>query len=365
MATSAPPLEQIRWGVCPLPAERDPDLEREARDRLGFVPPYLRYLAPCPWLARASLRDFRNRGLACLDIRTAELVFLTVSRDNSCRYCYASQRLLLRVAGLDAEDLRRLEENAYAAQHDPRQRLALDFSRRVSRANPSPGPADRAALARAGWSDDEIRELAWVAAYSAEANRISTLGAFPLEPLERNERWYMRPLWPLIRRALRSHQQPGARTPLAPEEKQVPFAFLVEKLDGLPAGHALSEQLAAAWRSTILPRRAKALVFGVVARGLGCQRSEDEARRLLAEGGLPGDDVDAVLDHLTGPGLDALEARIVPFVRDSIWYRPEEIQRKARGLFDDLGHVPFLELVGVVSLANKTCRLSKALDGGE
>lgn len=363
MSAGAPALQDVHWGTCALPQHRDRELESAARKALGFVPPYLGYLAPCPWLAHATIRGFLNGQLAHLDLRLAELVFLTVSRDNSCRYCYASQRLLLRVLGLSEEEIGRLEEDAYTAQRDPRQHLALDFARRVSRASPSPTAADRAALGEAGFSTGEIAELAFLASWAAAANRVTTLPAFPLEAVEQNERWYMRPVWPLIRRAARQRRRAGAARPLASEEREGIFAHAVLALDGLPAAPGLRWDLDQAWSSPILPQRAKALVFAVVARGLGCDASEAEARRLLAERGLDAGQVDPILAHLAAAELDALEATVVPFARETIWYRPEEIQRRARDLVEELGPARFLELVGVAALANNVCRLSKALDG--
>jgi hypothetical protein len=51
----------------------------------------------------------------------------------------------------------------------------------------------------------------------------------------------------------------------------------------------------------------------------------------------------------------------VPFARETIRYRVEDIQRRAAKLKESLSDAQFIELVGLVSLANSTCRLSLAL----
>ena len=68
-----------------------------------------------------------------------------------------------------------------------------------------------------------------------------------------------------------------------------------------------------------------------------------------------------MLTHLGSPELDPIEAAVVPFARETVRYRPEDIQRRARDLRAMLTEEEFLELVGVLALANGTCRLSLVL----
>jgi len=129
----------------------------------------------------------------------------------------------------------------------------------------------------------------------------------------------------------------------------------------LPVGAALSAALCEAWDSAVLPRRTKAFAFAVVARGLACPAPEHEAVRLLVAEGIASADIDATLAHLGSPALDPVEAAVVPFARETIWYRPAQIQRRARALRAQLTRDQFLELVGVVALANAVCRMSAAV----
>jgi hypothetical protein len=52
-----------------------------------------------------------------------------------------------------------------------------------------------------------------------------------------------------------------------------------------------------------------------------------------------------------------LESEAAPFARDTIWYQPAPIQRRARQLLEKLERPQFLELVGISALANMLCRL--------
>jgi AhpD family alkylhydroperoxidase len=352
-------LQEVEWGECLLEPRRDLELEREARKSIGLVPPYVRLFAPCPWLARSILYgNFRQDQLVHIELALADLIFLAVSQDSSCRYCYTAQRSLLRVLGFEEERIQRLETSS-SSEADPRDRLALDFARRVSRANPPPSQAERAALVDAGFAGEAVKEIAYVAATTVMSNRLTTLPALPMESAEPDKLWYVRLLKPLLARRFRSRR--GQPERLRPELKTGPYSYVTLELDGLPIARVLGETLDRAFTSSILSPRAKALIFAVVARGLGSGRSEAEAKALLAPLGLDVNDTEEVLAHLGSPKLDPIEALLVPFARETIRYRSSDIQRRARKLREGLSVEQFLEAVGVVGLANDVCRLSLVL----
>jgi alkylhydroperoxidase family enzyme len=358
-------LEAVEWECCLVEPRRDPELERQARRTLGAVPHALRYLAACPWLAELYIA---SRVTAFQLVHVApelhDLIWLAVSQDNSCRYCYASQRAMMRILGFSGDRIRRLEESFFSAELDPRERLAIEFAKRISRANPMPVKADAQALLDAGYSWDAVKEVAYVASYTVAGNRVATLLAIPPEPMEQMpDRWAIRLARPLLAWMLRRHQ-PWRLEIATPEPSDAdPFSYLVRALGELPIAHLLHGRLARPWASDLLPRRAKALVFAVVARGLGCPLCEREACRLLAEQGLEREEIDRVLAHLGSPALDPVEAEIVPFARETIWCRPAEIQRRGRQLLNKLSAAQFLELAGVAGIANMVCRLSSAVEG--
>jgi AhpD family alkylhydroperoxidase len=290
------------------------------------------------------------------------MVGLVVSQDNSCRYCYASHRFLLRVLGISERTIRKLEHNLITAEVTPRMKLGLDFVRRVSRANPIPGAADRAPLLAAGYAPAAVDELAFLASVHVFANRLTTLPAIPPQTMEQlPDRWSMRLVQPLLGWRLRRRKR-RLRIGAAPTGPMSgPFQELVAALDGLPAARFQRRVIDEAWASPFLSRRAKALVFAVVARGLGCPLSECEGVRLLGAEGVEQPDVEEILSHLASPRLDPVESVIVTFARETIWYRPAEIQRHARRVRERLTAEQFIDLVATAALANAVCRLSAAL----
>jgi alkylhydroperoxidase family enzyme len=246
---------------------------------------------------------------------------------------------------------------------EPRCRLGLEFARRLSRSNPPPSAADVEALGEAGFSREELLELAFVTAQYVVINRVTTLVALPPERTERLDRgWVVRLLGPRIRRLVRARRLRRPPVFLSAEEKSGPFASQVLGLDGLPAAPKLRMILDDAWSSPILTRRAKALAFAVVARGLGAEWVEREALDLLAGERFDRSAAEGVLAHLASPALDPVESALVPFVRETLWYEPAPLQRRARELRGKLTDEELLETIGIAAYANAVCRLSRTLE---
>jgi AhpD family alkylhydroperoxidase len=358
-------IQEIEWETPPLvEPRRNRDLERFVRQELGVLPPALRYLEAVPWLVHSEI-TLSTARFVHLDSDLAEFAAVVVSRDNSCRLCYAASRFLLRVTGVPDERIEKLEQGLAEAEVDTRANLGLEFVRRISRSNPLASSADKKPLLDAGYSENEIKELAFAAVRNVAANRIMTLTAAPPDLPERLAKTRLLALVrPYLRRALdrlRARTR-GEAEDLPASLKTGPFSYLVLALDGLPIARSLREVIDLAWSSEILTRRAKALVFAVVARGTGCPHSEREAFRLLEAEGLSAARSAEILDHLGGPELDAVESAILPYARETIWYQhPARVQRKGRELRARLSEEEFLELVGVTAVANVVCRLGIVL----
>lgn len=82
---------------------------------------------------------------------------------------------------------------------------------------------------------------------------------------------------------------------------------------------------------------------------------------MLAEAGVARRTSEAALDHLRAPELEETENVLLAFARDTIWYQPAGIQRRARAVRDRLTRPEFVEAVGVCALANALGRLCPAV----
>jgi len=353
-------LDAVEWEVCSLEPVRNRAGERTLRAALGMVPPSARYFLDSPWVTRAYA-NLAGMPVHQLSPDLTEMITLVVSQDNACRYCYTATRSIMKILGFPESQIRRLEENFLAADLSPADTAALDFARRVSRAAPLASAADAQPLLAAGYSIAAVKEVAVFASNSVFFNRLSTLPALPPHQMDIAERWYIRLLRPFIASRMRTPRvtQPAI---LQPEQREGVFADFTNALDGLPTASRLRAVLDEAWRPSALSPRLKALVFAIVARGITCAPAEREAVRLLVADGMTPAEIEQALAHLSGPGVDPLQESALTLARESIWYRPAELQRHARAVGAQCTRQQFIELIGITALANTVCRLSVALD---
>ena len=351
-------LQQVAWEPCLLEPGRDRTLEAYARRKQGTPHPSINYFTSVPWIARAVVDLHPEYGLLMhLDQAVADLVVLVVSQENSCRFCYAAVRALLWAQGMSRARIQRMEEGFARADLPPRTMAAVAFGRSQSRSGP-PGAHDaREALHRAGLGADEMKEIAFAVAVTDFSNRVHTIPAIPVRAIERiPDRLHIRLLRPLLGRLIRNHHRRGQATTLDPVPAY-PYADLVKAYAGSPIAPALARTLQEMWASSHLTRRCKLLMLAVVARGLESEACALDLGKALREEGLEEATLTRILTHLDAPELDPVERLLVPFARETIWYEPALVQRRARALRDRLAGPQFIEAIGVASLANGLCRM--------
>jgi len=351
-------LAHVAWETCPIQPQPDRGLETYARRKTGIPAPYIRYFSSVPWLARAVVDLHPEYGLLIhLDQNVADLITLVVSQENSCRFCYAAQRALLWGLGMSESRIQRIEQELNA-NITSRTTAAIAFGRDQSRRGPVAARDARQALRQAGFSDAEMKEISFTTAATDFLNRIHTIPAIPVRPLERMpEQLGMRLLRPLIRRTLERHRSRGQPAP-AEGTQSSPYSRLIETYAGSPIAVVLRRTIDEMSASTHLSVRCKLLIFAIIARGLGCQEDALEIGEALEHEGLNKATVARVLTHLDAPELDEIERLLVRFARETIWYDSAVLQRRARALLDTLSVPQFLEAAGVASLANGLCRMA-------
>jgi AhpD family alkylhydroperoxidase len=351
-------LQHVAWESCLIEPRPDPALQSYARRKLGIPYPMITYFASVPWMARALVDLHPEYGLLMhLDQTVADLVVLVVSQENSCRFCYAAVRALLWAQGMSQARIQRMEQDVTRADLPPRTMAAVAFGRSQSRSGPAGAREAREALRRAGFGVEEMKEIAFAAAATDFSNRAVTIPAIPAHPIERiPDQLHMRLLRPLLGRIIKNHRYRGQVTALDPVP---PYAYvrLVKTYAGSPIGSMLGRTLAEMWASPHLTRRCKLLMLAVIARGLGCGVCALEVSEALEREGLKKSALTQVLTHLDAPELDSIERLLVPFARETIWYEPAALQRRARTLRDRLSDPQLLEAIGVAALANGLCRM--------
>ena len=253
---------------------------------------------------------------------------------------------------------RKLEVSLAGVELRNKEQAALEFARKISRSAPRPGESDLRELKAVGFSQLEIAEIAYLAAINAAGNRLATLLALPPDPLEEiDANWFERLKRPFTRKEFRTALSYVVNMPF-PAGSIGPGAGIVRALEGSPGGAALATILHGGWNSTITSKRVKALIFAVVARGLGCQACESEATEVLRAEGWTDPEIKHVLTYLTSNKLDPFERKVLSFARETVRYQTRRLQELAQGFAKGLERELVLEIIGLVSYANGVARMS-------
>lgn len=351
-------LAHVAWEGCLIERQPDRALEAYARRKQGIPNPAINYFSSVPWLARGLVDLHCEYGLLMhLDQDVADLVVLGVSQENSCRFCYAAVRALLWAQGMSRARIQRIEQELTRADLPPRTAAAIAVGRSQSRSGPPGARAAREALLHAGFGPHEMKEIAFAVGTTDFSNRAHTIPAIPSRPIERiPDQLHFRLFRPLIHRILQRRRHRGRETPLD-RVPAYPYARLVQAYAGSPIAPALGQTLDEMWASPHLTRRCKLLMLAVVARGLSCEVCAREVGEAVQREGLSEATITQILTHLDAPELDPVERLLIPFARETIWYEPAPMQRRARALRDRLSGPQFLEGIGVAALANGLCRM--------
>lgn len=351
-------LDQIDWCDVPLlPPMPDPIWERESTKRLGFASNVAKYLTPVRWMLQAD-ELMHSRVTPNVPVDLGALISLVVAMDSSCRHCYGAFRSMLKIMGYSEAAVRKLEERLAVSELPNKEKTALEFARKISRSAPRPSEADLRELKAAGYSLIEIAEIAYLAANNACGNRLATLLALPPDPLEEVEaNWFTKLKRPFTQKEFRALLS-TIHNPNPPPSYAGPGAGIVEALEGSPAGAALATVLNGAWESQITSKRVKAIIFGVVARGLGCVACEAETAGALRHEGWTDVEIEHLMTHLTSGKLEPFELRVLRFARETVRYQTRRVQELAQNFAIGLEREVLIEVVGLVSYANGLARMS-------
>ena len=352
-------LDELVWGEPILPEVRDAAWAAEVKRRAGQVTQMDRRTAPSRWLREMCVAEITYRP-AAMPQRLYGIGALVTAQENACRYCYGANRALLRISGHPEAFISRLERDATLAEIDEKGRAFIAFCRSLARSRPRPMKADCDALVRLGFTREAVVEMALVIALACNHNRLGVLSACPpehaLEGLAGGA--FAFATRPLLRLVMALQRPPQPRLAGEAELSAGPFGSILAAAAGVPAATIFRDALDGAFASPVLSRRTKALMFAIVARALGCRLSEDEARSLALADGLPAHEFDGALATLRSARLPAREERLLPWVRDTVYYQLGPIQQQTAALAREQGAALALEAIGVAALANAVVRLA-------
>ena len=172
-----------------LPVSRFPvpalaDLPADIRERIvavqeksGFIPNVFLALAHRPDEFRAffAYHDALMDKPGNLTKAEREMIVVATSNANQCQYCVIAHGAILRIRAKNPLIADQVAINYRKADITPRQTAMLDFAMKVSFEAYAVGDEDFAALAKHGFNDEDVWDIAAIASFFALSNRMANV----------------------------------------------------------------------------------------------------------------------------------------------------------------------------------------------
>jgi uncharacterized peroxidase-related enzyme len=171
-------------GRYPVPALEEMPEDIRARilkvqEKSGFIPNVFLMLAyrPDEFRAFIAYHDALMDKEGGLTKAEREMIVVATSSANQCQYCIIAHGAILRIRARNPLIADQIAGNYRKADITPRQRAMLDFALKVSRRSHAVDEVDSVRLREHGFSDDDIWDIAAIAAFFAMSNRLANFAS--------------------------------------------------------------------------------------------------------------------------------------------------------------------------------------------
>ena len=147
----------------------------KVQEKSGFIPNVFLMLAyrPDEFRAFMAYHDALMDKEGGLTKAEREMIVVAISAANQCQYCVVAHGAILRVRARNPLIADQVAANYRKADITPRQRAMLDFAMEVARQAAAVDEADSAALRGHGFGDDDVWDIAAIAAFFGMSNRLA------------------------------------------------------------------------------------------------------------------------------------------------------------------------------------------------
>ena len=164
----------------PVPELKDLPEDMKSRilavqEKAGFVPNVFLTLAHRPDEFRAffAYHDALMEKPSGLTKAEREMIVVATSSANQCQYCVVAHGAILRIRAKNPLIADQVAANYRKADLTPRQKAMLDFAMKVALAAHETSDEDFERLRGHGFGDEDIWDIAAVAAFFALSNRMA------------------------------------------------------------------------------------------------------------------------------------------------------------------------------------------------
>src|SRR3954463_2497982 len=147
----------------------------KVQEKTGFIPNVFLMLAyrPDEFRAFMAYHDTLMDKEGGLTRAEREMIVVATSAANQCQYCVIAHGAILRVRARNPLIADQVAANYRKADITSRQRAMLDFAMKVARQAEAVDEADGAVLRGDGFSDEDVWDVAAIAAFFGMSNRLA------------------------------------------------------------------------------------------------------------------------------------------------------------------------------------------------
>jgi len=176
--------EAIQAAVSRFPVPELKDMPEDIRNRIvavqeksGFIPNVFLTLAHRPDEFRAffAYHDALMERPGNLTKAEREMIVVATSNVNQCQYCVIAHGAILRIRAKNPLIADQVATNYRKADITGRQKAMLDFAMKVSQSAHLVGEADFETLKEHGFTEDDMWDIAGIAAFFGMSNRIANV----------------------------------------------------------------------------------------------------------------------------------------------------------------------------------------------
>jgi uncharacterized peroxidase-related enzyme len=170
--------------VSRFPVPNLADMPADIRERIqavqeksGFIPNVFLVLARRPEEFRAffAYHDALMDKPGNLSKAEREMIVVATSNVNQCQYCVVAHGAILRIRAKDPLIADQVAINYRKADITTRQKAMLDFAMKVSQSAHLVGDDDIETLKAHGFDDEDVWDIAAIAAFFALSNRLANV----------------------------------------------------------------------------------------------------------------------------------------------------------------------------------------------
>ncbi len=177
MSTQDRPVSRF---PVPSPAEMPADIRERieaVQEKSGFIPNVFLVLAHRPEEFRAffAYHDALMDKPGNLSKAEREMIVVATSNVNQCQYCVVAHGAILRIRAKDPLIADQVAVNYRKADISDRQKAMLDFAMKVSQSAQLVGDTDMEALKTHGFDEEDIWDIAAIAAFFGLSNRLANV----------------------------------------------------------------------------------------------------------------------------------------------------------------------------------------------